>query len=111
MIKKTARIEREKITVTAMITLYCHEHHSKNDLCSECAALLDYACLRLDRCPFQEGKTTCARCPVHCYKPEMREIIRRVMRYAGPKMIYRHPLLAILHLIDSRRKKPIGHKV
>ena len=57
--------------------------------------------------PFHEGKTTCANCPAHCYKPEMREKIRKVMRYAGPRMIYRHPILALLHIIDGRRKEPI----
>ncbi len=72
----------------------------------ECAPLRDYALERLDKCPFQEGKTTCAKCRVHCYKPEMREKVRTVMRYSGPRMLYRHPVLAVMHLVDSRRKSP-----
>ena len=63
--------------------------------------------LRLEKCPFQEHKTTCAKCPVHCYKPARREQIRAVMRYAGPRMMFRHPRLAFYHLvIDGRREKP-----
>ena len=74
------------------------------------AELLAYARARLSRCPYQEGKTTCARCPVHCYRPAMRARIRRVMRYAGPRMLTRHPLLALRHLIDGLRKEPVRVK-
>ena len=100
---------RESSTIAAMIALYCHSQRNKNKLCSECQELLDYAQERLEKCPFQEGKTTCARCTVHCYKPVMRTRVRTVMRYSGPRMIYRHPAVAILHLIDGLRKKPARH--
>ncbi len=106
----SSRIKRESKTVQVMVTDYCRAHHTVNSLCPECAALLAYALERLERCPFQQGKTTCAKCPVHCYKPELREKIRAVMRYAGPRMIYRHPARALLHIIDGRRKKPIKAK-
>jgi hypothetical protein len=109
MRNKRPRINRESNTIAAMIALYCHKHHSGNGLCPECASLLDYARKRLDKCPFQEGKTTCAKCPVHCYESDMRERIRAVMRYSGPRMMYRHPILAMLHLIDGRRKEPVSH--
>jgi len=102
------RMAREGKTVEAMINIYCHGRHgTKDKLCSECRELLDYAMTRLDKCPFQEGKTTCANCPVHCYKPVMREKIRAVMRYAGPRMFYRHPVLALFHYIDGLRKEPV----
>ena len=61
-------------------------------------------------CPFGEGKTTCARCPVHCYRKDMREKIRQVMRYSGPRMVYRHPVMAARHLMDGRRKEPLEKK-
>lgn len=91
-----------------MIRLYCRDHHGEREgLCNQCTELRDYAIERLARCPFQEGKTTCAKCPVHCYRPERREEIRVVMRYAGPRMILRHPILAVWHLIDGRRQQPL----
>jgi hypothetical protein len=105
-----SRIKRESKTVEVMISDYCREHHFAGKRCPECTELLEYALERLDKCPFKEGKTTCARCPVHCYRPDMREKIRTVMRYTGPRMIYRHPLLAIRHVIDGRRKKPLEAK-
>jgi hypothetical protein len=102
-----SRMAREIKTVSVMIADYCRSQHADADSCPECAELLDYAFKRLEKCPFQEGKTTCAKCPVHCYRPDMRERIRKVMRYAGPRMIYRHPVLAVFHLIDGRRKEPL----
>lgn len=91
-----------------MIRLYCAGHHAERSggYCADCRELLDYAQRRLARCPFKEGKTTCARCAVHCYQAQMRERIRVVMRYAGPRMILRHPILALRHLKDNRRKAP-----
>jgi predicted amidophosphoribosyltransferase len=94
-----------------MIHLYCRDRHgSQGELCAECEALLAYARARLDRCPFQENKVTCARCPVHCYRPEQRERIRAVMRYAGPRMLFRHPVLALLHLVDGLRRPGALHR-
>lgn len=99
------RLEREKRTIRVMIGMYCRAHHAPaNPLCPECADLLDYAVARTDRCRFGADKPTCANCPVHCYKPAMRERIRTVMRYAGPQMLLRHPVLALLHLWDGRRR-------
>jgi len=50
---------------------------------------------------YQERKPTCALCPIHCYKPAMREQIRDVMRYAGPRMLRHHPILSIRHLLEE----------
>jgi hypothetical protein len=110
MKNKRSRINRESNTVAAMIRLYCRENHSRDELCRECIKLLDYASKRLNKCPFQEGKTTCTKCPVHCFKPDMREKIRAVMRYSGPRMMYRHPIMAVAHLIDGQRQKPVSRK-
>jgi hypothetical protein len=33
----------------------------------------------------------------------MREKIKTVMRYAGKRMILRHPVLALFHMFDARR--------
>lgn len=112
MTNSHSRMIRERTTVEAMIHIYCGQpgHRSLGmgyGLCGECEALHDYARQRLQKCPFQEGKTTCAKCPVHCYKPDMREQIRAVMRYAGPRMLYRHPFMAVQHMIDGLRKEPI----
>lgn len=99
-------LAREHQTVQKMITLYCRAHHNPtgNQLCADCESLAAYAHQRLDRCPFGVNKPTCANCPVHCYQPDRREQIRKIMRYAGPRMLFHHPILALLHLIDNFRK-------
>jgi hypothetical protein len=103
------RIKREEKTVAAMIEIYCRDKHGAKDaLCAECDELNGYAMARLAKCPFQENKTTCGKCRVHCYKPEMREKIKEVMRYSGPIMVYKHPVMTFGHLIDGRRKEPAG---
>ncbi len=109
MIKsKHPHLKREAHTIEAMIHIYCEKQHGcQGQLCSECSELLNYANDRLDHCPFQEEKSTCANCQVHCYKPEMRQRIREVMIFSGPRMITRHPYLAFMHLaVDGRRRAP-----
>ena len=98
--------QREKYVVSEMIALYCRKQHkTKGELCSDCSALLEYAKLRSDKCPFMETKTFCSNCKVHCYKKDMRENIREVMRFSGPRMIFTHPVLAIRHVIESKKEK------
>ena len=99
--------EREKQMVTEMIALYCRKvHHTKKgELCPECRELTEYACTRSDKCPFMETKTFCSNCRVHCYRPDMREKIRIVMRFSGPRMIFHHPVPAVRHVIESQKEK------
>lgn len=98
--------EREKWVVSEMIALYCRKNHgAKDNLCPECAALDAYARLRSEKCPFMETKTFCSNCKVHCYKPDMREKIRAVMRFSEPRMLLYHPVMAVRHVIESKREK------
>lgn len=102
--------EREKTMVSDMIRVYCKGNHAAYDkknkcLCKECQALDDYARMRSDKCSFMETKTFCSNCKVHCYKPEMRQRIKEVMRYSGPRMLFVHPVACIRHLVETRREK------
>ena len=101
------RIKREKKTIEAMIRIYCKGNHHETEgkeLCQECSQLFEYAKMRLNKCPFQEKKTTCGKCPVHCYQPQMREQVKKVMRYSGPRMLLHHPGLAMHHAVDGFKK-------
>jgi hypothetical protein len=99
------RLGREWKTVTAMVQIYCREHHH-GPLCNECRELMSYIRLRLDRCQFGEDKPTCAKCPVHCYQRDRREQIKIVMRFAGPRMMWEHPWLSLCHLLDGWFRRP-----
>jgi predicted amidophosphoribosyltransferase len=102
-----SRIVREQATIAAMMGIYCRDHHgTASILCEDCSALLDYARRRLATCPFGEEKPACNHCQVHCYGPRRREQVKAVMRYAGPRMMMRHPILSLYHLLDKRREAP-----
>ena len=92
--------------MTKMVGIYCAAHHGEpgDDLCTSCQEFLAYAETRLHKCPYGEDKPTCANCPVHCYKAARRDEARKIMRYAGPRMLLRHPLLTIAHQLDGFRK-------
>jgi hypothetical protein len=95
-------------TVRAMVHIYCHDLHgqARGRLCAGCAALAEYADYRLARCPFGATKTTCRECPIHCYRPAERAEMKRVMRHAGPRMLWRHPVLTVRHLWLERQGPP-----
>lgn len=100
------RRQREQRTLAAMIGMYCEAHHFRRGLCADCADLGAYAERRLQRCVFGDAKPTCANCVVHCYRDDMRERVRAIMRWAGPRMLARHPILALRHVLDGRRASP-----
>lgn len=99
--KSMTKIEREKRVVSRMIELYCKHNLKLSTITEEYKALEAYAHRRLDGCKFGEEKPACKRCPIHCYKPEMREKIRAVMRWAGPRMLIYDPIAAIRHLLNK----------
>lgn len=99
--------EKEKNTVGLMIGIYCHKKHKTKgaELCKECKDLQEYAFARVEHCPHMETKTFCSSCKTHCYKSEMREKIRNVMRFSGPRMIIYCPKLLIKHKLEELKKK------
>jgi len=105
MTKLTGRLAREFRTMEKMAGIYCANHHPDQNVsdCEDCQTFLAYAERRLEKCPYEQAKPTCARCPIHCYKRVQRERARVIMRYAGPRMTFRHPWLALLHLADKLR--------
>lgn len=97
---KKQRVAHEKKVVELMIRIYCRKKEKNAALCPDCEELLRYAHARLDRCPFGEKKSSCKKCTVHCYKPAMRERMRLVMRFSGPRMVLYAPWEALRHLLN-----------
>lgn len=97
-------IAEEKLTVEAMIRLYCKKHHN-NSLCEECSILLNYSFRKIEQCRFGIEKPTCNNCTIHCYAPAKRSEIRRVMRYAGPRMLFHHPIMTLKHFCKQKSKR------
>lgn len=107
MYKPMGRMERERRTFEAMLKIHCQDQHgTPKGLCDECEELLQYANHKLELCPFQEDKSTCAKCKIHCYQETERELVREVMRKNGFKMGLKHPFLSFRHILDGRRSAP-----
>lgn len=107
--KKPVDVEKKRAQemkmMGQMVRIYCRgKHHQKKGLCPQCQELLDYAHLRTQKCPFMATKTFCSACKVHCYSPQMKENVREVMRYSGPRMLLCHPIPAIRHCIVTIRE-------
>lgn len=106
-----ARRKREKLVVSQMVAIYCAGHHPAASrtktahcggaICPDCAELDRFAVARTQRCRKMETKTSCNKCEHHCYSPQMQQRIRDVMRYAGPRMLYHHPIAAIRHMLGK----------
>jgi len=108
----TPRLRREQSTIEAMLHIWCEAHplhvrSRSSELCAECEGLFEYASYRLLKCPYGEEKPTCKKCPIHCYARDRREQMHEVMRFAGTRMLLRHPVLAIRHLLDEKREPPL----
>lgn len=100
----TEQAEREMKTLEFMIGIYCRKKHKHKDgLCAECKELLEYARLRRSLCPFGDNKTFCSNCKIHCYKSDMHEKMRKVMKFSGPRMIFYDPKQALGHVAETIR--------
>lgn len=100
-------------TVRFMIELYCRGKHKtkRGELCNECNELWEYVQLRRSKCPFGDNKPFCSNCKIHCYKSEMRERIKAVMRYSGPRMMFYNPKIAWAHVFETLRRKREEKKI
>lgn len=96
----------EKALIDQMIFIYCRSKHGTKDfLCEQCRELKDYAHKRIDACPFVEEKTFCSSCKVHCYQQSMRERVREVMRFSGPRLLFIRPGVVFRHMANSLADK------
>lgn len=104
------KIDYEHRIVSDMIALYCRKKHGSKEICEQCRALIDYAQMRTRRCPHMAEKSFCSQCKTHCYSPQMREQIREVMRFSGPRMLFYHPVAALRHLYYTKIKNSNSNK-
>lgn len=101
--------ERDRQAIELMLRLYCRDKHKPTQpLCTACQELLQYARLRLELCRHYPEKPACSKCPNPCYKPSRRQQMIDVMRYAGPRMLYTHPIVALRHLMALKRTSLAG---
>jgi len=105
---KQKNISKEKKTFDKMLKIYCKKKHKSKVFCHECLEIQKYVYERIERCPFILDKPFCAHCKVHCYQKQMREKVIEIMKFSGPKMIFRAPILSIKHVIGHIKYKRIN---
>ncbi|EKT55867.1 nitrous oxide-stimulated promoter family protein [Providencia sneebia] len=93
-------------TIDKMIKIYEKSHPTSPEDPNQYDKLFAYAVNRLEKCRYGEIKPACKQCPIHCYQPKMREEMKKIMRWSGPRMLIYHPVLAIRHLLDDRKPVP-----
>lgn len=99
------RLAREEKTFRNMADIYCRNHHGPVDrLCNRCEELVRYVIETVATCPYGDEKPVCGKCTTHCYDQSAREEVRKVMAFAGPRMLMLHPVLAIRHCMDAMKK-------
>lgn len=91
-------ITEESKLISIMIQLY-YQKHPNDEIGKD--EMLNYALDRLAFCRFGEKKTTCKKCPVHCYQKKYRQQMKVIMRYAGPRMLYCHPIFFYQTLLST----------
>ena len=102
MDKDKIKNNKEKVTAS-MIRIYCRGvHGGKQHLCDDCESLRVYSLKRLEKCPHANTNTFCSECSIKCYEKQKQEEMRVVMRYAGPRMIIYHPIIAIRHVMSKK---------
>lgn len=101
----TGHLYVEFKTLVIMTTLYCKKYHSVT-LCPTCHDFIKHAQIKLDRCVYGQNKPACKACPIHCYKPQMRQQAKVIMQYAGPRMLLTHPILTLKHILKAKKEFP-----
>lgn len=101
------KLRRDLKTLALFTAIFCDKHHSgpkqpletaelpaslagwkRHRYCNDCRTLLRDAIDRRLRCPL-DPKPACRDCPHHCYAKPQRVAMRRIMAFAGPRLIRR----------------------
>ena len=107
MVTKHNRVHREAVAIGYMIVIFCTGRHQPVDkLCEECRQVLDHVKQAVELCLYKEDKPVCGKCATNCYNPAIKQKLQLIMRYAGPRMMVHHPVLALRHCLDALRAPP-----
>lgn len=102
------RAAKDRATMEAIGQIYCRGNHDAalrgaDAMCPECREAIERTLDRATACPHGHNHN-CEDCETHCQRGESQQQIKRIMRYAAPRMAFRHPLMTATYL----RKKLSG---
>jgi len=101
-------IQKDSDKLVRFLSIYCDAHHRIRprrpfvfdhprvsakvldgpDLCEACVSLLRHAIVMRVLCPL-DPKPRCRHCPEHCYRPVYKDQMETVMKFAGPRSLFR----------------------
>ena len=101
-------IQQDTDKLVRFLSMYCDAHHGHRfrvpfvfehvkvpakvakgpELCDECKRLLRHAVVMRALCPL-DPKPKCRNCPQHCYRPLYKDQMEEVMKYAGPRSLFK----------------------
>ena len=102
----SGRLDREYRTMHCMVQIYCADHHATagGALCGECGEFLGLRAAPAREVPVRRRKAGLRQVPDPLLQAAQREQARSIMRYAGPRMVLRHPWLSLTHMLDKLRR-------
>lgn len=88
--------QKEMESMRLILDIYEKGHPEERE---EIEAIRKYSMERIQKCPKMATKTYCSNCEIHCYRAEFREKVRKIMRYAGPRLLLKKPSFVIDHAL------------
>lgn len=100
---------KDRATMEAIGKIYCRGNHdaaarSNDIMCPDCRQTIEHTLERASSCPYGHNHN-CEDCETHCQRGQSQQDIKRIMRYAAPRMAYRHPLMTLVYLKKKLRKE------
>lgn len=87
-----------------MIKIFCKSNHSDdntyncNNLCNKCYDMQKYMHYRIDHC---KQNNFCAYCGTKCHPKDKSDYMKKIMRYSGPRIFKKYPIISIKHFIKK----------
>lgn len=96
-------VPKEKKHIKESFLAYCHKNHGtdKETLCPKCTALLASVMVKMNKCMYGITKPICDRCENSCLGVAQTKEFLKIMKSSGNYMMFRHPIMALKHKLQS----------
>ncbi|MBO6305825.1 MAG: nitrous oxide-stimulated promoter family protein [Selenomonadaceae bacterium] len=96
-------VPKEKKHIKKSFLAYCHKHHDTegDKLCPKCTALLAAVMVKMNKCMYGITKPICDKCDKPCFGAAQTKEFLKIMKGASNFMMFRHPIMALKHKLQS----------
>ena len=101
--------QKDRAILEAIGTIYCRAHHAEcaqdaAGLCPECREVVETTLAKAQTCPYGHSGN-CQDCDTQCQRGTSKQRVKAMMRYAAPRMVYRHPLMTLSYVSKKFKKR------